>query len=259
MIFSRKLRVSFFLTLILHALLAVHGYAGDPDYPAVFGANWQKADRYINENDPWMRKLSAKYKVDFLLAKSIVFPELVRYSAIRDKMEITLLKALYVNYGADYANFSIGVFQVKPSCAEEILSEVAKMRDRKFAAHFKPLDSKLTIPEKREALIKELENPQSEYFYIIALIKILENKYHYLNNETVEYKLGFFATAYNCGFSNTEDHIRQQFKLKSFYTSLSKPTDCFSYADISVAYFRNSTPKKSPAKYSDSKLTFKNQ
>ena len=42
---------------------------------------------------------------------SVVFPELVRYSALRDKMEITLLKALYINVGRDYANFSLAIFR----------------------------------------------------------------------------------------------------------------------------------------------------
>ena len=47
--------------------------------------------------------------VDVRFRRQVIFPELVRYSAIRDKMEITLLKTLYRNLGEDYADFSVGV------------------------------------------------------------------------------------------------------------------------------------------------------
>jgi len=226
------------MVLITNLLASNDLKAAEPDYPLIFGTDWHLAEQFIEMNEDWMRKKTSESKVDFLVAKSIIFPELIRYSAIRDRMEITLLKALYINYGADYANFSVGVFQIKPSCAEEILCEVAKMKDNNLKANFKPLDTKLSVPEKREALIKELENPETEFMYVIALIKILDKKYHGFQQGNSEDWLRFYATAYNCGFTNTEEYIRKRTEMRSFHTGLVKSEVSYSYADISLAFYR---------------------
>jgi len=57
---------------------------------------------------------------------SIVFPELIRFNAIQDKIETFALQSLYVKYGKDYANFSVGPFQVKPSFAESLEKDFVK-------------------------------------------------------------------------------------------------------------------------------------
>jgi hypothetical protein len=233
-----KTRLPFLLMLLASIAAFFRANASEPDYASIFGTNWHSAEQFVEINDDWMRKKTSENKVDFLLAKSIIFPELIRYSAIRDRMEITLLKALYVNYGPDYANFSVGVFQIKPSCAEDILCEVEKMNDRNFKACFKPLDRKLSIPEKREVLIKDLENPETEFMYVIALIKILEKKYHGFQQGNSEEWLRFYATAYNCGFTNTEEYIRNRVTTSSFHTGIIKSEIKYSYADISAAYYR---------------------
>ena len=62
------------------------------------------------------------------MAIAVVFPELIRYSALRDKIEITLLKSLYIYKGDDYADFSIGQFQMKPSFAELIHKNVQLLK-----------------------------------------------------------------------------------------------------------------------------------
>ena len=54
------------------------------------------------------------------LAVAVVFPELVRYSALMDFMETTAVKALYQQKGVKGADFSIGRFQMKPSFVEDL-------------------------------------------------------------------------------------------------------------------------------------------
>ena len=77
-----------------------------------------------------MKRLCDKYDVSYPMAIAVVFPEIVRYSAIRDKIEITLLKALYINLGEDYADFSIGQFQMKPSFAEALHKKAPMLKGR---------------------------------------------------------------------------------------------------------------------------------
>lgn len=50
----------------------------------------------------------------------VVFPEIARYSSIRDNVETAGLYILYANFGKAYADFSIGRFQMKPSFADTV-------------------------------------------------------------------------------------------------------------------------------------------
>src|SRR5512133_283654 len=120
------------MSMLLLLLLAIQGLrAQEPDYEAIFGDDWLKAEEFERENRNWMEPVLEKYDIPYRLAISVVFPELVRYSALRDKMETTLLKALYVNLGDEYANFSIGHFQIKPSFASIIREEAPKALGRR--------------------------------------------------------------------------------------------------------------------------------
>ena len=215
--------------------------ASDFRYPDVFGNNWKNAELFISENEVWMSNLLDDNKVDFHLAMSMVFPELVRYSAISDRMEITLLKALYVHYGTDYANFSIGVFQIKPSCAEEILREIPDLHDKKLAVRFKTINSSISENEKRAIIVNELEDSKSQLLYVVAIVKLLNKMYrNYKWNSNLD-KLKFYAAAYNCGFSSSELFIRKQIDARSFHTGLIRSDNHYSYADIAAYYFMNSS------------------
>lgn len=214
--------------------------ASDALYPDIFGNNWKKAELFVSENEGWMSDLLLKTKVDYQLAMSMVFPELVRYSAIRDRMEITLLKALYVNYGTDYANFSIGVFQIKPSCAEKILKEIPGLHDKKWSANFKAISSTISENEKRSIIVRELEDTRSQLLYVASIVKILNKIFrNYKWNSDLD-KVKFYAAAYNSGFSNGETYIRQQMHSNSFHTGLINSDNHYCYADIAAYYFLNS-------------------
>jgi len=106
------------------------------NYPQIFGDDWKKAMLFESENRSWMEPVLAKNHISYPLAIAIIFPELVRYSALRDKMEITLLKALYINLGENYANFSIGQFQMKPSFAEMVREQAPDALGRRSGITF---------------------------------------------------------------------------------------------------------------------------
>ena len=99
-------------TLFTFLLIPYFSSAQQLDYRAIFGDDWQRAEQFLVENRKWIEPELTAYKIDFNEAMAVVFPELVRYSALRDFMETTLLKALYINLGEEYADFSIGQFQI---------------------------------------------------------------------------------------------------------------------------------------------------
>ena len=226
-------RFPVFLTIICFGLIS---FSQQTDYKKNFGSDWEKAEAFVSANETWMKQLSEKYNVSYPVAVAVVFPELIRYSALQDKMEITLLKALYVNLGEDYANFSIGRFQMKPSFAESIDLMVPLLKGR-LRNQFKEKTRNNDIRKYRGSIVKDLEEPKSEFLYLIAFLKVCGNIYN-LDEMDEEGRLKFLATAYNFSFRKSKDEVEKMIDKKFFYTKLIKG-ESYSYADISVCWFRN--------------------
>ncbi len=207
------------------------------NYNEVFGSDWQKALQFVDENESWMRPLLGKHKISYPVAVAVIFPELVRYSALRDKMETAMLKTLYRNLGNDYADFSIGAFQVKPSFAEKIREEMKSVPGWRAKQVFKKRSSYKNDREYRGAIVTELENTRSEFNYIIAFFKICE-KYFPLAAESEAARIRFLATAYNTGFWKSKEEIEKMSELKFFNTKLFK-TENYSYADVSLFWYKH--------------------
>ncbi len=207
------------------------------NYAEIFGNDWQKALSFLEENEGWMRPALTVFNIPYDEAVAVVFPELVRYSALRDKMEITMLKTLYRNLGDDYANFSVGVFQVKPAFAGEIHERVFTGTDKELRSLFRKRSS---FPNKRlyrASIISDLENPETELNYLIAFYRLCEKRF---GNEwpDKESKIRFFATAYNTGRLNNENEIKAMSEKKFFNTKLFK-TENYSYAEVALYWYTN--------------------
>ncbi len=207
-------------------------------YSVLFGKNWNEARQFMKENESWMRNLCSDYRVDYELAASVVFPEVVRFSAVRNKIEVTLLKSLYRYKGSEFADFSIGVFQMKPSCAGTVVNLLLKRGDRELKNHFRQKFFSLNGEEARALIISDMEEPERQFVYVLGLIRILEAKYRYLKWNEPAGKIRFFAAAYNGGFTAGEARIRQWMEERMFYTTVLKPDQCYSYAGVAEAWYR---------------------
>jgi hypothetical protein len=222
--------------LITLFCLGLVSFTQQTDYIKIFGSDWLKAEAFVSQNEAWMKRLCDKYDVSYPMAIAVVFPEIVRYSAIRDKIEITLLKALYINLGEDYADFSIGQFQMKPSFAEA-LHKNAQMLKGRLRKLFQEKSKSDNIKKYREAIVRDLENPESQFLFLIAFLKICENVYP-LEDIDEDERLRFLATAYNYSFQKSFDEVNKMTGKKYFYTKLVKG-DSYSYADISAYWYEN--------------------
>jgi hypothetical protein len=226
-------RFPVFLTIFCLELIS---FSQQADYKKIFGSDWEKAEGFVSENETWMKQLSERYSVSYPEAVAVVFPELVRYSALRDKMEITLLKALYINLGEDYANFSIGQFQMKPSFAESIHQKVPLLKGR-LRNQFREKTINKDIRKYRASIVKDLEQPESQFLYLIAFLKICRTIYN-IEEMDEHYRLEFLATAYNFSFQKSFDEVEKMTDKKFFYTKLVK-AESYSYSDISAFWFNN--------------------
>ncbi len=200
-----------------------------PDYRIIFGEDWERAEKTIQENRDWMLNASKRMGVPYAEAVAVVFPELVRYSALRDKMETTLLKTLYINLGEEYADFSIGPFQMKPSFAEQLHKELSVRSVRKV---------RVLSEEGREyraRVVDDLENIRSQFTYLLAFMKYCQIRYRDDMKEE-SHRVRFLASAYNCGFANGPERIRDMMERKFFCTGLFGK-EYYSYSDVSMFWY----------------------
>lgn len=214
------------------------------DYSQLWKDSWQKAETILQDNQLFMKREASRMDIPLEEAVAVIFPELVRYSAIRDAMEISLLKTLYVYKGDDYADFSVGIFQLKPSCAVQIRQKAISMKDTLVNQLFKPLTDYPDEKSFRSAVVNELEDPPSAFNYVLAFFRICEAEFGHRHWTDINEKIRFYATAYNSGFTNPESYIEEMMAKKFYYTSVLKKPPFYSYADISVCYFKNQTNKK---------------
>ncbi len=210
-------------------------YSQSCDYKAIFGSDWTRAVDFEKDNRVWMEPLLTKNHIPYPIAISVIFPELVRYSALRDKMEITLLKALYINLGEEYANFSIGQFQMKPSFAEMIHKEAPSFMGRKASVLLKQKDRSSDIKNFRKSIVTDLEDPKTQFNYLVAFLKICEKKYN-TGKMNESDRIKFLATAYNYGIDKTASQIATMVSKKYFNTKLISTTN-YSYADVSLFWY----------------------
>lgn len=227
------------------------------DYKKAFGNNYVFAENFIKKHSKIKTELiKAGINPDFAI--SIVFPELIRYSSILNIAETSALKTLYIQHGKDHIDFSIGYFQMKPSFAEEIEKYANTM------AGLEVYDISDT-PEARKKRIHRLDSLDGQLKYLILFVKIMENKTATQSNlqtdwltantriknpseqiktseQKMQYeseKLKYFATAYNCGFTNTESYIKKKIPQKHFTTDFftDENTTYYCYSAIAAWWF----------------------
>jgi hypothetical protein len=223
---------------MLFILLCGQAPAQQPDYRKIFAGDWEKAEEFEIANRHWMKQLIEGNDLQYEVAMAVVFPELVRYSALKDKMETAMLRILYINLGDDYANFSIGQFQVKPSFAEIIRERAAELSSDQVSQSFKTQKEYDDIRDYRKSIVNDLEDTRIQINYLVAFIKLCEKDFpgrSFSGRKAVE----FLATAYNAGPGKSEEELALIASQKHYSTKIIK-TETYNYADISLYWFDRS-------------------
>lgn len=231
-----------FLSLLFFTIPVSSTWPQTENYLEIFGDDWNKAVAFERENRSWMEPILARNHIPYKLAIAVIFPELVRYSALRDKMEITLLKALYINLGEDYADFSIGQFQMKPSFAEIVRKQAPLVLGRRSGIVFMKPSEYDDISNYRKSIVNDLEDPKTELNYLITFFRICEKNFKTNRKDEVQ-RLKFLATAYNFGIDKSSSQIEAMIDRKYFNTKLFK-TENYCYSDISLFWYKNNLSVK---------------
>jgi hypothetical protein len=211
----------------------VYATTHEKNYASIFGEKYTEAATFLNNNS-WIRDSLKVYNVDPSFAIAIVFPELIRYSAIRDKIEKGGLFSLYIYYGEKYANFSVGQFQMKPSFARQLEEDISKLPHKEAKCYTK-LDAS-DNQEARKERVKRLDEFNWQVRYLALFIKIMDQQCKKKQWLTAEEKLKFYATAYNFGYRKSFESIYNAINKNSFHLGWSNHGELYCYADISVQY-----------------------
>ena len=226
----------FLLMLLISVTLSLTGQ--NQNYRQIFGKKYKHAEDFINQN----RNIFQKYfpdSAEFQQSISIVFPEIIRFNELYDKIEVEALKTLYVQYGNQYANFSIGPFQMKPTFAEQLERDYCLLQqkpDLKISVAFDTTSTK----EARLKRVERLSTMEWQMIYLSLFYKISNLRFNELKFNFPTEKLRFLAAAYNSGFHNPIEKIVTKENEKHFHTEVMYRSKSrkYCYSDISAFYFK---------------------
>jgi hypothetical protein len=210
------------------------------NYSEIFNPDYQNAIALISSNQFFSDSLK-KWGIEPDFALAIVFPEVLRFSAIRDWAETKSLEVLYTQYGDKYADFSIGYFQMKPSFAAEIEDQwnLYLTRHPSQIALLHKFQN-FNTEQSRYQRIKRLSDKIWQLRYLAIFYFLMDEKYNHINWQDKDARLLFYATAFNTGFRKNKEIIEKHSKGKAFHTKIIKPSVCYNYGEIAVDYYRNS-------------------
>lgn len=209
-----------------------------PDYQKIFGSDYINALNYFKKNSLIIKKYANYYSFDNEIISSSIFPERIRYSIIRDLIETKAVEMVYVDYGSDYVDFSIGDFQIKPSFAEKI--EAIVLKDKTLKSKFNILIKYNSTNQKliRAARVKRLKSLNFQMIYIAAFHDIVKNKFDF-SMLTKEKKIACFAVAYNHGFDVSFTTLEKRAKDKLFPYGAKYKGVQYSYTNIALDFYKN--------------------
>jgi hypothetical protein len=206
------------------------------NYQTIFGEKYADALTFLY-NNPWIYDSLKSYHVDPDLAISIVFPEIIRYSGIRDRIEKGGLFSLYIYYGEKYANFSIGYFQMKPSFIRQLETDISILPKHSVFHHF-PID-KSDSRNARKERVKRLDELNWQVRYLAMFVAVMEQKLKDKKWLTTNDKLKFFAAAYNCGYTKPYHAILNIIEKETFHLGWATRGQLYCYANISAYFYSN--------------------
>jgi len=199
------------------------------DYKKVFGSNYTWAVNWLKQNDGLIQEYASAFSIPQKELKAIVFPELIRYNSFFNALELESLKYLYVTEGKDYADFSVGYFQMKPSFAEMIEKDGYTFLPAKYRIESGWKFSNADDEVSRKARVKRLSNVRQQLIYLCALYKFCDKRFNGGKINSPEERVKLFATCYNAGYWRSYASLKS-FMLKNHYHGCN-------YASVSAYYF----------------------
>jgi hypothetical protein len=206
-------------------------------YEQIFPDDYADAKKFLKTNFDQLEIASYKYRHGMLFSSAIVFPELMRYSVIKDLFETTALELMYVEYGKKAADFSIGRFQMKASFIESLEEEISKNDSLQKLYNVIFIDKNRNDREKRQIRVNRLKTNNWQITYLHAFIAICDMRFKSFKTKNINQKLVLYATAYNSGFYQKPETLLAKSENRCFPYGQKFEGTQYSYSDIANYYF----------------------
>lgn len=174
---------------------------------------------------------------------AIGFPEVIRWNGFQDAIEIMFDKSVYVNYGIGQADFSIGLFQMKPSFVEHLehyLESYPLVIPNSVAKDI-VLRNKEEKDDRR-VRIQRLSSTEWQLKYLSVYWYVANHKFKNITFQNNAQRLKFYATAYNFGFTRPISQIKNWQTKPLFPYGKNYKKEQVAYSDISVHFFNLHSP-----------------
>ncbi|NJL11723.1 MAG: hypothetical protein HC913_00975 [Microscillaceae bacterium] len=225
----------------LFKLSSAWGQTTALDFKKAFAPGYTAACQYLQSHELLIAQTLTRYGGEVRLLVSVVFPEMVRYSEVRNAIETASLEWLYVQYGPAYANFSIGHFQMKPTFAEEIENQVRQHQ----LLLFQDLLPEANAPEAeiRQARIQSLKSLAGQLKYLAAFQKLLGLRFPEWTKQGALERVRWAAAAYNRGFTASAAEISAWRQKSAFPYGPAHRGPQYNYTEIAGFFWEMSTSK----------------
>lgn len=193
------------------------------------------------------------YYLDPAFVLAIAAPELSWYGKNSDQMETLAAEIFYTQLGPEYADFSLGLFQMKPSFAEKLEQKYTEIIDTNMVygdydefTYFEEDEEKI-----RKKRLERLKDKEYQLIYLAKYYKYMEERHSNKHFCKPADKLIFYAAAYNCGFDRPDAEI-MAYASKSLFPYGNKWQNYnLPYARVAASLFNNGllNAVNSPEKY----------
>jgi hypothetical protein len=209
----------------------------NPDFGNTFGTKAVKAAAILDAQQANFDTCAKLCGQSSRFMQSIVFPEVMRYNSLKDGIEAESLRTLYVEFGKDYANFSIGLFQMKPTFAEQVETKAKQLLSGSTYNELQLAYTATSEEDIRMERVERLQDKDYQLVYLTAFVAICNALYKdtYFSNETE--RLQWYATAYNAGFDKPGSYIATKIKQDNFYLQQGMPEKKFRYAAVAAWFY----------------------
>ena len=206
-------------------------------YRRQFDDQWKKADEIVREHHQSWEAVFTSLDADSRVCEAIVFPEILRWSKLKDIFEQAALKDRYVREGTAGADFSIGLFQMKPSFAEKVEKAWMKSPLRyEYGLFFDLQDT----DEARRQRIARLSDEKWQCVYLAVFFRLIHEREPSIAAMPEDEQISMLATAYNRDFYAPLDSLRRWAEVPTFHLDIlpSKSTQYYPYAAIAAERIR---------------------
>lgn len=224
------------LTLILFSLFT---QGASLQYEHELSPDYDRGVEYLKEHrTQFNSELNGNQKKKAILI-SVVFPEIVRYSLVRDLLETKSLEIGYVSKGSEFVDFSIGRFQMKPSFLESIENVIRSSSE--LSVEYHKLINYESAREKavRDERINRLKSFKWQISYLEAFYDITQTRHSFLEKRSMEYRIRFMATAYNHGFLSGKKEIELWMERKNYPWGTGVKGEQYAYSRVARYFFKN--------------------